>query len=177
MIDSFGRDVGTIDNNIIVVGSCSNDSLLKGSTTYKGYTNNFRLRGFPTVAVLNPFRPTRESARILTNPCIMPITLEVVIGTAVPYAFQAMCDGSNLGTMTLVELISDGTNLQPLRTLKLENTYVIFWKLQGGRDGGICQFTVTFDVMTQTRASVSQTQQKQGKTAATTNQATGQPKS
>ncbi len=177
MIDSFGRDVGTIDNNIIVVGACSKNSLLKGSTTYKGYKDHFRLRGFPTVSVLNPFRPTREQARILTNPVIMPITLEVVIGSSVPYAFQALCDGSNLGTMTLTELISDGNNLQPLRTLKLENTYVTFWKLLGGRDGGICQFTVTFDVMTQTRASVSQTQKKQGKTAATTNQSTGQPKS
>lgn len=177
MKDSFGRDIGIIDNNIIVVGSSSKDSLLKGSTTYKGYKDNFRLRGFPTVSIVNPFRPTRTQARILTNPSILPITLEVVLGSVVPYSFQALCNGDNLGTLTLVELISDGTNLQPLRTLKLENTYVVFWKLQGGRDGGLCQFTVTFDVMTQTRASVSQAQEKQGNTAATTNQATGEPKS
>lgn len=154
-------------NNVIVVLKSSQASLLGGEVTITGYEKQIRLQKFPDLKMVNPFRPTRAGNRILTNPQIAPITIITPIGTAAPNSFQAMCNGNNLGTVTITELISDGKNAQVLRQVVLTNVYIISWRLQGDRDGRLCSFTMTFDSLKQTRASVGQDQKAKGKTATT----------
>lgn len=154
-------------NNVIVVLKSSQASLLGGEVTITGYEKTIRLQKFPDIIMKNPFRPTRGGNRILTNPQIAPITIITPIATAAPNSFQALCNGNNLGSVTITELISDGQNAQVLRQVVLTNVYIVSWRLQGDRDGALCSFTMTFDSLKQTRASIGQDQKAQGKTAAT----------
>ena len=154
-------------NDVIVVMSSSQASLLGGEVTITGYTKSIRLKKFPDIKMKNPMRPTRAGSRILKNPQIPPITVITPIGTAIPNSFQALCNGNNLGTVTISELIADGDNAQLLRQVLLTNVYIVSWRIEGDRDGGLGSYTMTFDSLKQTRASIGQNQKATGKTAAT----------
>ncbi|MBS0184863.1 MAG: type VI secretion system tube protein Hcp [Proteobacteria bacterium] len=156
-------------NNVNIVLQSSQASLLAGNVATTGYTNAVRVESFPAVIIKNPFRPTRSGNRNLTNPGISPITVIAPFGSVTPMAFQALCNGNNVGTITITELISDGKTAQTQRVLVLTNVYLIEWAMQGDRDGGLCSFTMTFDSLKQTRSSIGQNQKAAGKTSASTN--------
>lgn len=153
-------------NNIICVWK-SSTGLIKGNVAITGYTDTVRLSAYPSVVIKNPFRPTRAGNRKLTNPMIPPITVTTPIGTAPVNAFQAMCNGNDIGTVTVTELDSDGANAKKVREITLDNVKIIDWRLQGDRDGGVCAFTMTSTGIKQTRAAIDQSQKAKGNTAAT----------
>lgn len=159
-------------NNIIVVLQSSQSSLLAGNVTITGFSNAVRLRQFPNISFINPLRPTRSGNRSTQNITIDPITVIVPFGSAIPMAFQALCNGNNLGTITITELISQGKTSQPLRVVKLTNAYLIEWAIEGDRDGGVGTLTFTYDGFNQTRNAIGQDQKAKGKTAASTNVST-----
>lgn len=158
-----------VANNVVVVLQASNNSVLKGSVQIAGFTNGIRIQSYPDVIFLDPFRPTRAGNRNLTNSVIQAIRIVIPIGEAMPMSFQALCDGNDLGTITVTELISDGKTAQSQRVLSLTNAYVIDWEFQGSRDGGDCVFVLTFDQLQQTRTALGQNEKSKGKTAVTAN--------
>ena len=161
------------DNNVIVLMKCAS---LPGNVSFKGYEKTVRLSQWPGIIILNPFNPRRSDTRTLSNPQLLPITLNFSIGAAVPLTFQSLCNGTCLKIVTITELISDGKNLQKLREVTLTNPYITNWRIVGLRDGLNCEVTLEYDQFTQTRASVGQNQKKQGTTAAKGNKKKQQPK-
>ncbi len=159
-------------NNVNVVLQSSQASLLAGNVATTGFAKGIRIQKYPDVVIKNAFRPTRSGNRNLTNPGISPITIITPFGSAAPMSFQALCNGNDLGTITITELISDGKTAQTQRVLVLTNVYIIEWAMQGDRDGGLCSFTMTFDSLKQTRSSMGQNQKATGKTSAQTNVST-----
>lgn len=150
-------------NSAICIFQCST-KLIQAQIAITGYTNGVRIE-FPIVVVDNPARPTRAGSRKLMNPTLPPITVMTAIGSATCNAFQAMCNGNNIGTVTITELDSDGKNAQAVRQITLQNAKVIGWRVQGDRDGAVCAWTMTFTQLQQTRTAVNQAEQPQGKVA------------
>ena len=102
-------------NNVQIILQSSQSSLLAGDVLTTGYAKGVRLEKYPDVIIKNPFRPTRTGNRNLCNPTINAITVVTPLGSAVPMSFQALCNGNNVGTITITELISDGKTNQVQR--------------------------------------------------------------
>lgn len=160
---------------IYVFATAEKADLWKGSVKVAGaadFARQIRLLAMPRFGIINPVEPTRAAGRYNMNPDMKDIVVSLFLSEAAIMAFQRVCNGDCLGKVTITEVDSNGENARVLKTLTVEDAYIVEMTHQyrittdeASGDGFLCTVRITGNAMGQTRTAVDQAEQAQGQTA------------